>query len=235
MWKRLRAWSDPKEIVLETLVGALNIATSTILSMRSTEAVQTFLRHCDELNERELIGLCEVVSDQSMLGKSNVDGMLLDFLKYCVRTGPTEKRPKLVNVMIPKIRFSDDSALATNKKKGVKPLTDFLTHKNILAVLMDEADIGTVMGCDGQWQHVASQVTRLLATSSLAYTMFSSIDETLSSNPYATDLESLPDDLFESHGGHGSKVPEPSGRQGFQMEERSPCERSARWNSISWG
>ena len=92
--------NDPKEIVSETLVEALNIATSTNLSMRSTEALQTLLQHCDELNERELIGLCKVVSDQSMLGKSNVDG----------------KRQKLVNVVTPKVRLSDDSALATNQR-----------------------------------------------------------------------------------------------------------------------
>ena len=99
--------NDPKEIVSETLVEALNIATSTNLSIRSTEALQTFLQHCDELDERELVGSCEVVSDQSMLGKSNVDETLLDLLKYFVRTGTTEKRQKLVNVMIPKF----DSAM----------------------------------------------------------------------------------------------------------------------------
>ena len=65
-------------------------------------------------------------------------------------------------------------------------------------VLMDEADLCAVMACDGQWQQVAPQVTRLLATSSFAYTMFSSIDEMLSSNSYATDIESLLDELFES-------------------------------------
>ena len=39
--------NDPKEIVSEILVEALDIATSTNLSMRSTEALQTFLQHCD--------------------------------------------------------------------------------------------------------------------------------------------------------------------------------------------
>ena len=34
--------NDLKEIVSETLVEALNIATSTNLSIRSTEALQTF-------------------------------------------------------------------------------------------------------------------------------------------------------------------------------------------------
>ena len=45
--------NDPKEIVSETLVEALHIATSTNLLMRSTEALQTFLQHCDEFKERE--------------------------------------------------------------------------------------------------------------------------------------------------------------------------------------
>ena len=75
--------NDPKETVSETLIEVLNIA-STNLSMRSTEALQTLLQHCDELHERELIGLCKVVNDQSMLGKPSVDGILLDLLKFFV-------------------------------------------------------------------------------------------------------------------------------------------------------
>ena len=94
---------DPKAIVSETLGETLNVATSTLFSMRSTESLQTFLQHCDELIERKFIGLCKVVSDQSVLLKSSVDGILLDLLKYFVRTGTTEKRLKLVNVMIPKL------------------------------------------------------------------------------------------------------------------------------------
>ena len=39
------------------------------------------------------------------------------------------------------------------------------THKGVLTVLMDDADLGAVMSCDGQ---VAPQVTRLLTTSSFA-------------------------------------------------------------------
>ena len=62
---------------------------------------------------------------------------------------------------------------------------------------MDEADPGAVMVCGGQWHQVALQVTRLLTTSSFAYTMFSFIDEMLSSNSYATDIESLLGELFE--------------------------------------
>ena len=68
----------------------------------------------------------------------------------------------------------------------------------MLTDLMDEADLCAVMACDGQWQQVAPQGQRLLATSSFAYTMFSFIDEMLSSNSYATDIESLLDELFES-------------------------------------
>ena len=66
---------------------------------------------------RELIGLCKVVGEQSMLGKSNVDGMLLDLLKISSAVGITEKRQKLVNVMIPKFDSAMNSALATNQKK----------------------------------------------------------------------------------------------------------------------
>ena len=77
-------------------------------------------------------------------------------------------------------------------------MTDLITHKNILTVLMDEADFCAVMACDGQWQQVAPQVTRLLATSSFAYTMFSVVDEMQSSNSYAADIESLLDELYES-------------------------------------
>ena len=106
--------TDPKEIVSETLVEALNIATNTNLSLRSTEALQTFLQRCDELNERELVGLCKIVSDLSMLGKSNVDGILLDLLKHVVRTGTKETETRQRNDT--KMRFSDDSALATNHK-----------------------------------------------------------------------------------------------------------------------
>ena len=51
--------SDPKAVVSETLVGVLDIAKSTNLSMRSTEALQPFLPHCGELNERELVGSCK--------------------------------------------------------------------------------------------------------------------------------------------------------------------------------
>ena len=51
-----------------------------------------------------------------MLGKSNVDGILLDILKYFVSTGTTKKE-KLIIVIIPQILFSDNSALATNQKK----------------------------------------------------------------------------------------------------------------------
>ena len=50
MWKRVTRLEpiDPKGIV---------------------SALQTFLQHCDVLNERELIGLCKVVSDQRMRGE----------------------------------------------------------------------------------------------------------------------------------------------------------------------
>ena len=119
MWQRLRATrlepNDLKEIVSETLVEALNIATNTNLSLRSTEALQTFLQRCDELSERELIGLCKVLSDLSMLGKSNVDGTLLDLLKYVVRTGTKETETRQRNDT--KMRFSDDSALAYESQK----------------------------------------------------------------------------------------------------------------------
>ena len=50
---------DPKWTVSETLVEALINATSTNMSIRSTEALQTFLQNCGELNEGELIGLCK--------------------------------------------------------------------------------------------------------------------------------------------------------------------------------
>ena len=43
-------------------------------------------------------------------------------------------------------------------------MISLITHKNILTVLMDKADFGAVMACDGQWHKVARQVTRLLAT-----------------------------------------------------------------------
>ena len=106
MWQRLRSTrlepNDPKEIVSETLVEALNIATNTNLSLRSTEALQT------------LVGLCKIVSNLSMLGKSNVDGIFLDLLKYVVRTGTKETETRQRNDT--KMRFSDDSALATNHK-----------------------------------------------------------------------------------------------------------------------
>ena len=45
---------DPKEIDSETLVYALDITTSTDVSMRSTEALQTFLQHFDEWNEKRV-------------------------------------------------------------------------------------------------------------------------------------------------------------------------------------
>ena len=142
MWQRLRSTrlepNDPKEIVSETLVEALNIATNTNLSLRSTEALQTFLQRCDELNERELIGLCKIVSDLSMLGKSNVGGILLDLLKHVVRTGTKETETRQRNDT--KMRFSDDSHWLRITKAGVKPLTFLVTHKKILMVLMDEAD-----------------------------------------------------------------------------------------------
>ena len=73
----------------------------------------------------------------------------------------------------------------------------FITHKNILTVLMDEAHVGAVMACDGQ-QQVAPQVTRLLATSSFADTVSSVINEMLSNESSATDIESLLDEIFES-------------------------------------
>ena len=60
--------SDPKETVSQTFVEALDIATSTNLSMRSTETSQTSVQHCDELIDTELIGLRKVESDHSMLG-----------------------------------------------------------------------------------------------------------------------------------------------------------------------
>ena len=93
-----------------------------------------------------------------MLGKSNVDEILLDLLKCFVRTGTTEKRQKLVNVMIPKF-YSAMTWHWLRIKKSRR------THKGVLTVLMDDADLGAVMSCDGQ---VAPQVTRLLTTSSFA-------------------------------------------------------------------
>ena len=66
---------SPKETVSATLVEALDL----------------FLQHCDEFNGRDLIGLCKVVNHQTLLGKRNLDGILLDLLKTFVRTGSTEK------------------------------------------------------------------------------------------------------------------------------------------------
>ena len=115
-----------KEIVSESQEEALNIATSTHLSMLSTEVLQTFLQHCDELNERESTDLRTLVGDQSMIRKSNLDGILLDHLEYFVGTSTTEKRKQLVNVTIPKF----DSAMTRHwlRTKKSKHQTLDLPH-----------------------------------------------------------------------------------------------------------
>ena len=77
--------------------------------------------------KKELVGLGKVVSDQSTLGKSNVGGILLDPLKIFVCTGTTEKRQKLVNVMIPKF----DSAMTRHWlriEKNMREHLDLLHH-----------------------------------------------------------------------------------------------------------
>ena len=156
--------------------------------------------------------MCIVVSDQSMHGKSNVDAILLDLLKYFVSTGTTEKRQHIANEMMHQF----DSAMTRHwLRTGVNPLTFLITRKNKLTVLMGGADIGAVVTCDGQWQQVAPQVTRPLATSSFANTMCSFIDEMLSKQPISNPCSMS----FSSCRGHDSKVPEPSGRQSLQIQE----------------
>ena len=108
-----------------------------------------------------------------MLGKSNVHGALLDLLKHFVRTCTTETRQTRQRNDT-KIQFSDGLALATRQRSRRHTL-DLPHHAQ-----------------------VAPQVTRLLATSSFAHTMFSFIDAMLSSNSCAYGIESLLDGFFES-------------------------------------
>ena len=52
MWEVSRTMPDDPKVTVSEI---LTIATCAELSMRWTEALQTFLQHCDELNERELV------------------------------------------------------------------------------------------------------------------------------------------------------------------------------------
>ena len=124
--------SDPKEIVSETLVETLNIATITNLSMRFDGSVADVLPAF-----RRVTRAC--FGSRMWMGCSWI---LWNFFRPH-RKDRKETETRQSNDT--QIRFSDDATLTRNQKAGVKPLTYFSTHWNNLMVLVGGADLGAVM------------------------------------------------------------------------------------------
>ena len=82
---------------------------------------------------------------------------------------------------------------------------------------------------------MARQVTTLLATSSLAYTMVSFIDDMLSSTSCTTDIESLLDELFESQVTEDTAAKfqsQAAGRASRHRNDSMPTEREIEFKFI---
>ena len=115
------------------LVQALEQAQLLNPAKRTMEPLVSFLQHCPKLNVRELRGLLKAASKLKLVSKMNQQNVLVECMKYIVRTGVAKESEQEVEAM----KDIFDNALAHQwtrlKSKGVSHLTWLSSHLELVA------------------------------------------------------------------------------------------------------
>ena len=176
---------DAGEAVRDALVAALQHSTSTNPAQRTHEPLLNYLSQCNDMNQKEFVGLLRAAHKVSGTGKLSSDQLMVGIMKFIAKNQLAEKFKDEVKSMLQAFDPVLCRHYSSLKKSGVKPSTYLECNMELVCLLLDQADVLAVVGATGGWGKVKSQLARLTQSCQIGMAMFSFSEGVLAASGYS--------------------------------------------------
>jgi hypothetical protein len=160
-------------------------------STRAREPLIAYLNHVDLMNQREFVALNRAIQFKTVIGKQAYEEMHMEMMKFVVRTKSQKTFEDELHAVAHHINASLTTAWDRASKQNVSPITWLGAHRALVALIVDDNDIGAVLSANGSWHDVVSQVVRLAACGDLGSSLFGGPKKLVASAVYAMSLKTI--------------------------------------------
>lgn len=182
--------------VRDSLLQAIESATRKNPATRTIEPLVALLQHCASLNQREFVGMFTAVNSCSqLLGRLATDTIYIEAMKYVRRAKQVGEFAQEIEILKPHFDISLSHQWGRMKKAGVGVLTWLGTHRELVTLLLDEADVDAVMSAKGSWTSVGPQVARLTSAGHLGKALFGFAGQLVNSSAFGDEVAALVKDF----------------------------------------
>jgi hypothetical protein len=186
--------------ISERLCAAVDALHHRNPAARSTEPMVAWLRHVQEVNELEFLGVLNACIAPLQVQKSKVDVLIVEIMKLMTRLDLHLRWPHFVRAAKGHFDLALSSHFSRLKHSGVTLATFMDCYRKEVGLVMDASDADVVMSCKTSWDKVSSQTSRLVTGSMLGKAMFGFAQVHVDAATFATRVEEVVDGLGEVAG-----------------------------------
>ena len=147
------------------------------------------------VNQRELVGILKAVSAQTVVGKKSCDKVAVALAKFISRSGLAQEfveETKAVKPIFDPIMVRHWTDL---KKSGVTITTYMDCNKDLMSMLLNEADYEAVRQCGGDYISVKGHLGRLIQSSAYGKALFGFTEAAIEAQDFSSKVDKALEEL----------------------------------------